>query len=79
MSTLARGSGLRLHEEPGLAAEAFRNGNRRNEPDYKLEIDFRPTGCLLVREAVKGRLLSKGAEILGLTVEKMRALANSWV
>ncbi len=80
------GQALRLHEEPqALAAEAFSEWEpvAEREPDYKLaEIDFLPDRlALLVREAIEKEqiTLSKGAEILGLTVEKMRALANSWV
>ena len=80
------GQALRLHEEPqALAAEAFSEWEpvAERDPDYKLaEIDFLPDRlALLVREAIEKEqiTLSKGAEILGLTVEKMRALANSWV
>jgi hypothetical protein len=52
------------------------------EPYRLVEVDFRPDRlAMLVRQAIENEqiTLSKGAEILRITVDKMRTLANSWV
>ena len=80
-----KGQALCGHEEPqALTAEAFSEWEpvAEREPYKLVEVDFKPDRlALLVRQAIENEqiTLSKGAEILGLTVDKMRILANSWV
>ena len=77
---------LKRDEPEALVADAFRasapEASRAGEPERLSKIDFvQDRLFLLVRKAVEGNIitLSRGAEILGLTVNEMRELSRSWV
>lgn len=77
---------LKRDEPEALAADAFRasfpEDRRAGEPEDLSPLDFvEDRLSLLVRKAVEGEeiTLSRGAEILGLSLEEMRQLASSWV
>lgn len=79
------GRTLQKADEPdGLPADAFRASTERaaEEPDGLSPADFAEDRLrLLVRHAVERDVitLARGAEILGVGVGEMRALASSWV
>lgn len=77
---------LKRDEPNALATDAFRastpEASRAGEPERLSPADFvQDRLYLLVRKAVEGSVvtLSRGAEILGLTVNEMRELSRSWV
>ena len=79
------GRTLQKTDEPdGLQADAFRAATERaaEEPDGLSPSDFAEDRLhLLVRRAIERELitLGRGAEVLGIGVGEMRALASSWV
>jgi len=80
------GRELDMTTEPdGLAADEFRDGplaKLADEPDHLDSADFMQDRLhRLVRQAVEGQhiSMSRAAEILRISLEEMRALANSWI
>ena len=77
---------LREDEPEALAADAYQASfpehSRGREPDELSPHDFREDRlALLVRRGIEGGQvsLSRGAEILGVPLREMRAIANTWV
>jgi len=77
---------LKDDEPAALATDAFRasfpEASRAGEPEDLSPADFMEDRLLrLVRRAVEGDdiTLSRGAEILGLSIDEMRQLSASWV
>ena len=77
---------LKKDEPDALAADAFRasgpEASGTGEPERLSKADFvQDRLYFLVRKAVEGNVvtLSRGAEILGMTVNEMRELSRSWV
>jgi Zn-dependent peptidase ImmA (M78 family)/DNA-binding XRE family transcriptional regulator len=77
---------LKADEPEALAADAFRasfpEDSRAGEPEDLSPLDFvEDRLSCLVRKAIEGEeiSLSRGAEILGLSLGDMRQLAGSWV
>jgi Zn-dependent peptidase ImmA (M78 family)/transcriptional regulator with XRE-family HTH domain len=77
---------LRKDEPEALAADAYQASfpehSRGREPDELSPHDFREDRlALLVRRGIEGGQvsLSRGAEILGVPLREMRAIANTWV
>jgi Zn-dependent peptidase ImmA (M78 family) len=82
----AMGRELDMTTEPdGLAAGEFRAGplaKLADEPDHLDSADFMQDRLhRLVRQAIEGQhiSMSRAAEILRISIEEMRALANSWI
>lgn len=77
---------LREDEPEALAADAYQASfpehSRGREPDELSPHDFREDRLsLLVRRGIERGLISvsRGAEILGVPLREMRAIANTWV
>lgn len=80
------GHSLRKTDEPeGLGADEFRgqpSAKVADEPEHLVEGDFVEERLhRLVRRAVEAEeiSLSRGAEVLGMDLEAMRNLSNSWI
>lgn len=81
------GKSLGYHEEPSSQlpaafSTAISESKTAKEPENLLKVDFSESRLnKLVRRGIEGGniSLSRGAEILSLSLEEMRELANSWV